>query len=83
MRAIDQARASQLVAAQVTGDTEMFAAAVQAMFDDDYGFGEMGATINVLQVLSKDLAGILVDVHGDDAASFVRAVLARQLAEVA
>jgi len=82
VRPIDRARASQMIVAQVTGDTEMFAAAVQAMFDDDYGLGSMGATINALRVLTEDLAGVLIDAHGDRAADAVRRLLAQQLAEV-
>lgn len=71
-----------MLVAQVTGDGEMFAAAVHAMFDDDYGFGEMGATINALRVLSEDLAAAIVDRHGEASADLVRQVLAQQLAEV-
>ncbi|MBD3942810.1 hypothetical protein IF188_14005 [Microbacterium sp. NEAU-LLC] len=81
IRPVDRARASQLVTAQVTGDREMFAVAVQATLDDDYGLGELGSLINVLRVLSEDLAGILVDTHGDNAAPLMRSLLASQLAE--
>lgn len=81
IRPVDRARASQMIVAQVAGDTEMFAVALQDTLDDDYGFGELGSLINVLRVLTADLAGALVDIHGENTADLVRAVLVRQLAE--
>lgn len=82
IRPIDRARASQMLVAQVTGDREMFAVAVQEMFEDEYGIGGMGSTLNVLRVLTEDLAGVIVDIHGDAAAGLVRQILAQQLVEV-
>lgn len=70
-----------MIMAQVAGDPEMFAVALQDTLDDDYGFGELGSLINVLRVLTADLAGALVDIHGEDTADLVRVALARQLAE--
>lgn len=83
IRPVDRARAAQLIAAQVTGDRQMFAVALQETLADDYGYGEMGSLINVLQIMSEDLAGLLVDAHGtENATVLIRALLARQLAEV-
>lgn len=79
MRDVDRARASQLVTAQLSGDSEMFALAVQEMFDDDYGLGGMGATINVLRGLSEDLAHVILVNHGDQALPLMRTVIARQI----
>lgn len=81
VRPIDRARASQMLVSQVTGDGEMFAVAIQAAFDDDYGLGGMGATINLLRVLSEDLATAIVERHGQHSADLLRRVLASQLAE--
>lgn len=81
-RAVDLARATQMIVAQVTDNGEMFAEAVQAMFDDDYGLGGMGSTINVLRALSEDLAAAIVERHGDASADMLRRVLAGQLGEV-
>ncbi|GHD50706.1 hypothetical protein D9V29_11800 [Mycetocola manganoxydans] len=71
-----------MVAAEVTGDAEMFATAVQQTFDDDYGFGGMGSTINALRSMAEDLAGLLIDVHGPDkAAHLLRLLVARYAAQ--
>jgi hexokinase len=67
-RAIDQARAARLVMSGLTADTLMFAATVSETFEDDYGFGAMGSTINVLRSLSEDLATALAEIHGIDTA---------------
>jgi hypothetical protein len=78
VRPIDQARASRMVMASITGDALMFSATVQETLDDDYGFGELGSLINVLRTLSSDLGGALVDVHGQEAAEdLVRVLIAR------
>lgn len=76
VRPVDRARAAQLITAQVTGDAQMFAAALAASIDDPH---EM-ALVNVIRSLSEDLAGALVDIHGDNAAALARAVLVSQLA---
>lgn len=72
---IDRIRAAQMVAAQVTGDREMFAVALQDAVDDEREI----SIVNIVRVFSEDLAGIIVDVHGENAASFVRYALASQL----
>lgn len=78
MRSIDQARAARFIIASMTGDTEMFATTLQETFDDDFGFGQMGSTINVIRSLSDDLGGALVDIHGaESAAALVRTIVAR------
>lgn len=66
MRDVDRARASQLVTAQLSGDSEMFALAVQEMF-------------NVLRGLSEDLAHVILVNHGDQALPLMRTVIARQI----
>lgn len=82
MRAIDRGRAARMVATAITGDVEMFATAVQQIIDDDFGFMGFGSTVNVLRELSEELAGILVDVHGQDrAAGLVRLLVAQHAAE--
>lgn len=78
VRPVDRARAAQMVCAQVTGDAEMFAVALDAAIEDP----EDWSLVNVIRSLSEDLAGAVVDRHGDAAAGLVRAVLASQLAEV-
>lgn len=75
---MDRARAAQLVAAQVTGDAEMFAVALDAAVEDEHDW----SLVNVIRSLSEDLAGAVVDQHGDAAAGLVRAVLVSQLAAV-
>lgn len=80
IRAIDRARAAQMVQAQLLGDAEMFAVAVQQAFDDDFGIGGMGSTINVLRSLSESLAEGLVAIHGEAAPSLVAEVLMQEAA---
>lgn len=72
---IDRIRAAQMVAAQVTGDREMFAVSLQDAVDDERDI----SIVNIIRVLSEDLAGIIVDAHGDNAVTFVRHALASQM----
>ena len=65
-----------MVAAQVAGDLEMFALALQETVEDERNESVM----NVIRALSEDLAGIIVDVHGEQAADWVRLALVSQLA---
>jgi hypothetical protein len=82
VRPVDRARVSQLVIAQLVGDQLMFAEALNEIVYDEFGLDGKGAIINSLLVMSQDLAGILAGEHGDAAVDLVRAMLARQLAEV-
>jgi hypothetical protein len=76
VRPIDQARASRMVMASITGDSLMFSATVQETLDDDYGFGELGSLVNVLRTLADDLGGAVVDRYGtEQAADLVRATV--------
>ena len=78
MRLLDQARATRLVMSSLSGDSLMFAHTLQETLDDDFGFGALGSLINVLRSLSDDLAGALVDAHGQETAEeLVRVMLAR------
>lgn len=76
MRPVDQARATQFVMSMVTGDRLMFAATFQEVVDDDYGVGELGSLINVIRSMAGDLAGAILDVHGQETAE---ALLREQL----
>lgn len=64
VRPVDRARAARMVAAAMSNDAEMFATAVQETVDDDYGFGEMGSTINVFRSLAEDLGAAVETAHG-------------------
>ena len=78
VRPVDLARASRLVMSSLTSDPLMFATTLEETIDDDWGIGELGSLINVLRTMADDLAGALVDVHGQEAAEdLVRMVLAR------
>lgn len=73
---IDKIRAAQMIAAQVTGDREMFAVALQDAVEDERD----ASILNLIRTLTEDLAGIIVNVYGDESAEYVRLVLASQLA---
>lgn len=79
VRAVDRARAAQMIAAQVTGDAEMFAVALSDAVEDPHDW----SLVNVIRSLSEDLAAAIVDRHGDAAPQLVRSVLASELAEAA
>jgi hypothetical protein len=74
----DTARAARIVIAQLTGDLEMFAAALNDAVDDPRDW----SVANVIRSLSEDLATTLRTMYGDRAPDLVRAVLASQLAAV-
>lgn len=83
IRALDRARAAQLVAAQVTRDEQMLAGALEATLSDDWGFGECGSLLNVIRALSEDLATLMMQTAGvDGATAIARQYLAEQLAAV-
>ena len=76
---LDRARGAQMVVAQVTGDAEMFAAALEAAVEDPREW----SMVNVIRSLSEDLAAAVVALHGDEAPWLLRQVLADALAEAA
>lgn len=76
---VDRARAAQMVTAYVSGDLEMFLVAL----DDANEDAREASVFNLLRVLAEELAGILVEGHGQvGAAVLMRALLAQQLAAV-
>lgn len=64
VRSIDKARAARLVQAQLLGDDRMFIAALAEAGRDEGGAG----TLQVVRALSRDLALVLVDRLGHEAA---------------
>lgn len=80
MRSIDRVRAGQMIVAAMTNDVVMFAAAVQDTFDDDYGIGGMGSTINVLRGLAEDLGAAIIDRQGQEqGVALMQQILAQEL----
>lgn len=70
-----------MVVAALSNDAEMFATAVQETFDDDWGLGGMGSTINVMRVMAEDLGTALATEFGSEASvELVRRVIADALA---
>ncbi|HBS74758.1 MAG TPA: hypothetical protein DEB55_10270 [Microbacterium sp.] len=83
IRAVDRARAGQMVQAQLAGDEEMFASAVNEAFADEHVMGaiELGGVVNVLRALTEDLAGVFRHVHGDQAEARLLPAIAHWVAE--